>query len=686
MTRISPAAALVLVSCSKVPIYDVEAFFTLADAAWFEEEETLFLFTEVHAEQGLGEPSVIEVTYITDTERVPWTPIDELPSVHTHLPVDCGVDAMCGSNSVHVSDRPRDVRIRLRFHRDGELALEARSTYNAVDAGAAHSHRSFVVYGVFDEANERMQWRGRHQFPTLRNQRAEELGLRRTFTIRDPRYGRGENVVSKTNPYGYGVDCPARFEPTGLGELTTDERAAFYPEKLPLEAFTASLVCAQATVEDATGTFTTGAIAQKNPEVRPAFPVLRSPIRDARPVPFFLGPCERVISEEHEDMQRQRLHIANVPTTCTDDWETPGFFDDLVVRFTDAVERARPEGEDMVLVVALHRDEPGLAELLEEALARVVPAERHRSTPRLAGAFVLDSDIRSLQRLDLEPVTLWCPADLPLSELPDASSRTCAIAPDNPDLVIGPFSFGALPVLPSRAQYLDFIDTYSDAQAGRVEEIHYRVPEFAATSDHIDLGPYGTVTFLNEEVITADANDAFSFCADEESLLFQFRSNFMQSDLIDYVGYIDPYYCYLVGIPASICTAAAAGVAPVEVLPDWHELFGERTYELGIYWDFPFLLRMDYRLVGAGSISAFGLSVPFGIGSPAEAYYGTFIWTQDEFFLEDALTQCERFCDHPTFDSAGVYHVTDPFRTTYLHNCYLPVFPELGDSGFPLDP
>ena len=54
--------------------------------------------------------------------------------------------------------------------------------------------------------------------------------------------------------------------------------------------------------------------------------------------------------------------------------------------------------------------------------------------------------------------------------------------------------------------------------------------------------------------------------------------------------------------------------------------------------------------------------------------------------LENLLTQCRRFCDHPTFDSAGVYHVTDPFRTTYAQACYLPDYPALGDSGFPSDP
>ena len=51
-----------MIGCTKVPLYDVEADFSRADAAWFAEEQTLFFFYEVAAEQGIGEPSVLEVS------------------------------------------------------------------------------------------------------------------------------------------------------------------------------------------------------------------------------------------------------------------------------------------------------------------------------------------------------------------------------------------------------------------------------------------------------------------------------------------------------------------------------------------------------------------------------------------------------------------------------------------------
>lgn len=674
-----------LSSCGKVPIYDVQAGFELADAAWFAEEETLFLFYEVSAEQGLGEPSVIELSYTTDDGRLDWTPVSELPAVHPHVAVDCGTKTLCGSTSLHVPLEPRDVAIRLRYHRDGELALDADTDFNVVGPGPAHKNRSFIVYGVFDEDNQRVQWRGRHQLPTLRNHDAQNLGLRRDFLIHDQRYGTAE-ITSSENPYGYGRGCPSIFSSAGLDDVATDERAVFDVDDLPSAASDDATVCADATVTDGTGSFTTTAFARKNPQVRDAFPALRSPIRDATPIRFFLEPCDRSISSQHEAMQRQRLFMGSLPSTCVDDWQDEGFVDELVVSLTAAVEAERPAGNDMVLVIGLHQDEAGLSEVVEEALAQIVPEERDRSSPRLAGAFVFDSDIHRLSLPELEPVTLWCPAALPdedATQLPDASTLTCAIAPDNPDLELGPFSFGSLPVLPSREQYLDFIDTYSEAQAGTVQSLSFRTPEFATTSQHVEIGDYGVVTFLNDEIISADADDAFSYCVGDESYLFVFRSQIMQSDAFAALIAQD---CAAGSIPEELCTAAELGLLPIEWLGEWHGYFGEGTYELGIFWDFPFLLRMEYEIFAAGSVSAFGLSVPFGFAESGESYLGTAMWTTDEFPLEDTLTQCTRFCDHPTFDSAGVYHISDDFRSTYTSSCYLPDYPSPGDSGFPLDP
>lgn len=678
------ALALVASSCGKVPIFDVGAGFLLADAAWFAGEETLFVFYEVEAEQGIGEPSIIEITYVTDKEEVDWTVLSELETVHTHLPVDCGVNALCGSTSIHVPDEPREVAVRLRYHRDGELSLDADTVFNIVDEGAPYSNRSFIVYGVFDERNQRLQWRGRHQFPTLRNEQAEDYGLRRQFSVEDQRYGTTP-LTTNLNPYGYGSDCPEDFTAANMETVETDERAVFNTADLPLDASASAMVCASTTVTDATGTFTASALAQKNPEVSPAYELLRSPVKDATPVRFFLEPCDRVISANHEAMQRQRL-LMDERSYCIDEWEADNFVETLTADLTDAIEAERANGNDMVLVIGLHQDELGVSEAVEEALEQIVPEERHRSSPRLAGAFVFDSQARGIEISSLSSSTLWCPAELPTSfdtGSINASVLTCAILADNPELELGPLSFSSLPILTSRDHYLRFIDEYSESQAGRVQSLSFRTPEFSTTSAHTDVGPFGVVSFLDEEIFSADARDAFSYCVQDEMQYFVFRTPLMQTDI--FLDLIEDK-CEFLGLPEEICSSLQLGVLPIELLSEWHTLFGEGTYELGILWDFPFLLRMEYEAVSAGSASLFGLTVPFGFADSTEAYYGSQMWTEEAFSLEEVLTQCRRFCDHPTFDSAGVYHVTDLFRTTYASSCYQPDYPVLGDSGFPLDP
>jgi len=673
---------LATASCRKVPLFDIGATFRLADATWFQEEQTLFLFAEVDALQGISENSVFEVSFTTDAGQTPWTPWDDFPQVHTHVPADCGADSMCGSASLHVPEEPREVQLRMRYHRDGALALDSDPKVNVVNAGDPFSNRSMLVYGVFDEGNRWVQWRGRHTFPTLRNQRVERLGLRRSLVVEDQRYGTLP-PASSFNVYRYGAPCAPNMTPFPHPAVETTDRAKFNAAPLPEEAAAEPAVCGTSTVTDALGTFTAVAAARKNPEVMPAFPELRSPVRDATPIKFYLSPCNNEISAEHEAILRQRLQLQGVPTTCTDDWQRPGFVEALVVAFTDAVELEREKGNDMVLVIGLNQDEQGVSEALEDALVEVVPDERLRGSPRLAGAFVLDSTTWGLTLPRLEPVTLWCPATLSLDLIPDtASERSCPTVPDALSIKLGPFSLGSLPILPSRDQYLDFIETYSPSQAGEVTSLSFRVPEFATTTEFIGLGPMGAVTFLNDEKITASATDAFSFCIQEDPQLVLFRSDALSGLGQDNIQ----AFCEQFDLAQDFCEFAQFGAVPIDFLPDWHNVLGDENYELGIAWDFPFLLRLDYQLVTAASVTAFGVSVPFGFASEQEGTFGTLVWTADSYDLSESLDQCTRFCDHPTFDSASVYHVQDAFRTTYAQSCYRPVYPLTSDPGFPFDP
>lgn len=676
---------LALAACEKVPVFDIFAQFTISDAAWFEEEQTLFVFYSVEAEQGLGPDSVIELTYRTDTTLQDWTDVGPLPRVHTHLPVDCGEKARCGSLSLHVPLVPREVGIRLRYHREGEVVLGSTTNFNVIATGPAHSHRSLLVYGVFDGSNTQVQWRARHQFPTLRNEEVQRLGLRRTFSV-DRRAHGALSVGLEGNPYGYGVtgsDCPATMTPLPPVRVETQNRAIFEPLALPLETSPSPVVCGVSTVSHATGTFQTVALARKNPEVRDAFPLLRSPVTENVQLAFLLAPCNREISPGHEALQRQRLLLEGAEEICLDDWQSPTFPNALATVLQQRIDTVRAQGRDMVLKLAVHHDVQNgqLSLAVERALGIVLPPERDKSSPRVSGAFVFDSFGRAVSDPEVNALALWCPARFAVDDLdaiPEAEASICAIQPAFPDLALGPVRFNTLPILPTRAQYQTFVDKYGEGQAGRMLELKFLAPERTPLSENVPIGPFGTVTFFNNESFSAAPTDAFSFCermnADGQVTTppFFFRADPSMEPL------------------------------PVSALPELHSQLPFPSYQLGLFWQFPFLTLLKYETFAAGAATAYDFTVPFGLAIPGSGAAGAGLWLQGEFQLAGVLDHCTRFCDHPTFDpgipegggpksisGAGVYNVLAPFREAYRALCYGPTYPDPAreiEEVFPRDP
>lgn len=672
-----------LAACDKVPIVNINAGFTIADATWFEEEQTLFVFYTLNAEQGLGEDSVIELAYRTDALFQDWTDVAPLPRVHTHVPVDCGEKARCGSLSLHVPTVPRDVGIRLRYHRDGEVVLNTATTFNVIATGPAHTHRSLLVYGVFDSTNQRVQWRARHQFPTLRNEQVQGLGLRREFAIRDRVHGE-PGVSLEGNPYGYGITgtiCPPSMDVLPALQLKTSNRAIFESISLPVETSPSPAVCAVSTVTDATGTFEAVALARKNPEVKDAFPLLRSPITENLEVQFLLTFCNREISPEHEAMQIQRLLLDGAVEVCLDDWQNTAFTGQLASILQTRINEARSEARDMVLTIALHHDVTNgqLSAVVENALGRVLPSERDKSSPRVSGAFVFDTAGRSVVSPEVNALALWCPARFTaddLENIPNQASSVCAVQPDLPDLELGPFRFNTLPILPSRAQYLTFLEKYGDAQGGRMIDLRFLAPQRTPLSENVPYGTFGTVTFFNNESFSAAAGDAFSLCT-------QTTGEGGESVPAPPVFFrVDP----------------SMEPLPISTLPEFHAAVGAPSYQVGLFWEFPFLARLQYEVFAAGSATAYDFTVPFGLGVREQRYSGAALWEQGEFALSEVLDQCVRFCDHPTFDSAGAndspptsgtYNVLAPFREAYRTQCYAPSLPDASqkiEEVFPRDP
>ena len=661
--------ALLGAACEpKVPIVDIGATFTLAELSWFEAEETLFVFYRVDAQQGISDASQIELSYVTDDGVQAFEPLQNFASVHEHVPASCGRHTFCGSASVAVSLPPRNVRLRLRYHRDGEMTLDADVSFQQVFSGAPHTNRSAVVYGVFDEENTALQWRLRHQFPTIRNEEATALGLRRRFTVEAPRHGsllsplsdlRGENI------YGYGLfaSCPAALTPLAFDTTDTSERAVFHAEDIPDSAAASAFVCGDSTVFDATGAVSITAVAQKNPQVAPAIPELRTPIRTAERLFFFFELCGAEISDiEHRDMQQQRLLLDDSDVVCVDDFRTDGFVSRIATLLQETIDIARVDGDDMVLVIGLNRvaAERGLPTLIESALAEVITQEANQSSPHLAGAFVFDSAAFAPSDPVVNRHVVWCPSSFggfDLEEISDVPIRGCAVQPDS-TVVLGPLAISSLPILPTQAQFRTFVDRFSVAQAGRMRSMNFRAPLRTPQSFNVPVGTFGLATFFNNEAVTANAADAYSFCDAGDSAVAVFMP------------------------PAELSEEPL----PLAFLPELHAALPQAVYPVGLVWDSPYLLKLRYDVVAAGAVTVADFTVPFGLATPAESFEGSALWFQESFDLSEALLRCDRFCSHPVFDSSGVYNVRGQFNLDLRNQCYRPVYPERGDGGMPDDP
>jgi hypothetical protein len=274
--------------------------------------------------------------------------------------------------------------------------------------------------------------------------------------------------------------------------------------------------------------------------------------------------------------------------------------------------------------------------------------------------------------------TVWCPAqiDTDIEDEEDLfdiglSSLACAVPDPNipVSLGLGPFDLGILPILPTRARYLSFIDTFSEGQAGRVTDLTFRVPERPANAEHAQVPPFGSASFFNDEVISAGPDDAFSFCANDEYPGFVFRSPILQAMGFEPLDGGEP-----------------VDMLPIESLPAWHAVAKEPNYALGIVWQFPYLLQLEYEVVASVSVSVFSATLPLGFDIGQTDELGSTLWADDTFPMEKTLTQCTRHCGFPTFDSAGVYQIRQRFNPTYQMACYAPRYPERTDDGFPLDP
>jgi hypothetical protein len=359
----------------------------------------------------------------------------------------------------------------------------------------------------------------------------------------------------------------------------------------------------------------------------------------------------------------------------------------LTNRIESLINDERVVGDDMVLSIVLNREDAdeAVAAALEAILHDVLVEERSKTSPRAVGAVVYDSASFTQQFPEAKPSLLWCPAAFgvdDLAELVDPSVLNqlyhCALGLDLAVPIDLPqpldrLTIAQLPLLATRRQFTNYVARYGENAVGETTRITVLAPRRGADARDV---PLGTSLVDTEEVI-----DPFS--------------PFSSTDIATFFD--DEILTILPEEALSVCAGGASGTVvvqaatdeppqPLDALPARHAVDPRPRYQLGLRWDGAFYLRFDYRAVIGTTTEVVGLTIPFSPSLPGSVSFREELWTAASFDLRDELQKCRRFCDHPTFDSAGVYQVQTAYSPGYQNDCYAPVFPTPDDGGFPDDP
>jgi hypothetical protein len=369
-------------------------------------------------------------------------------------------------------------------------------------------------------------------------------------------------------------------------------------------------------------------------------------------------------------MQKQRMLFSSAQEICIDGLNSTQIGNELNARISSAVSEQRKQGQDMIVVLALQQENMGTADFqsIQGALEATIDAEQDKSSPRLTGAFVFDSDENARLSGTIENKVLWCPARAPDPVPPNAprpkpneSQKHCEVQTSQTTLAtLGPFSLGTIPILPTREAYLDFLNSYSKEQAGSMKDLTFLAPSQTPETQVVKLEKgKKKATFRNGEIFSARPEHAFSYCAPKgqnDNLVFRYSPTDQPRPL------------------SSLAISHLAAPSP--------------SYELGLSWSFPFLTRLTYETSLAGKATAFGASIPFGINNSSESFYGEQNWLKQTYDLSKTLVQCEENCNFPAFDSAGVYNVRKAWKELYTSICHEPLFPQgaPGQESDPYDP
>lgn len=666
------AAVALCTSCDKVPLREHVAQFEVASAHWYENERAQYVFFSV---KGLrpGQAST-EGTGLGRFEMAidggDFKPVDYAKGLHEHRLVKCGSDALCGSFSFRTEEAPRRFRIR--------YAYSAESTFGSVAAVSNEIHRadagayaqSAFVYGAFDAENRRVQARVHDNFGTPDSAHVAEFGLVRRFAVEDVRLAdigpaaQASLATETRTPFLFPASLCER-EPRGAGvETRFSGREGWQPQVLdvrspqPAACFKAKLLA-----RDGSVLREAQALARRNPELTGSTLSLRSPVRTATKIPLVLSYCtdqpggESLVSAPFLNYQRYILGVGSAPIdACFAVGLEDRFAADLGRAIESKVRAARAAAADrsdfVFAVVMHHRLAPIVSrfhQIVATTLQNKISEEQRLASPRLAGAFVYDSQAANARPIAPGPGVIWCPrlgGDGSAGAPSEGSLNGANCTPTSGGRVeLGPFNFlVAMGPFPTMTAFLEYRARYGEE--GRVGSPRLQMRAVHASEASQSDG--SSSTFLDGQSVTAAPGESVRFCRERDS-----------SYLLDSLAFRRQGAAAEPAMDVSQAQTLLARPAEAVVL------------NVGLRWSHPFFGALEYDSPIRGRV--FG-TIPIEDNVRSAQQFGDARWTRPRWDVGPLIQRCLRHCSHPYFDEAGVYQVQSAWIAG--RSCPQPKYPE----------
>lgn len=661
----------------KVPLNYSPREIELVASHWYENEKVTYLFFKIRGAAKIDSLDLMEWTLVdseSSEQQSLYQPFRPESAVHEHRLVPCAQD-LCGSFSVYSKQAPRKARMRLKYHAKSLLFAESETVVNSHSDDGTSNSFSQLLFGTFDALNTHLQIHTLANFGTPLNGEISSYGLTRRLRInggaayhwtkttldQQRRLLRTPTLFSQT-PCDQWAEKDPRLQISNHWDFTT--RSESLPLWIPISLTSANEapgVCFRAEFLDQKGqTLTSGVlIGRKNPEVL-ALPLkIKTPLQPARSIPIILSYCEKQGAETPAmtsilflEYQKFILQAQGQSTDlCFNVGQEETFEGKLKGLLADKLRKAKASAvsqRDFIFTVILnHRQNSefqGFQEIVASQLHLLIESERLKQSPRLVGAFVYDSDAHFQTPQLAHQNIIWCP-QMPLQPSSATNERfdagiNCLV--NDAEMLKSSLLNFLIPMgpFPSLTTYENYWNQYGDK--GFIRDPQFEVKSVTVNALTVqDLKE--RTTFFESETLHLEPSEGLRLCFENDfknSLLphLRFRS-LQESDKILTANELIPY-----------TAESALGI----------------SLQLGIFWEYAFYGGIRYNTPVSGSV--LGL-IPFEKSFKSYTILGDQKWQLSEWNLNNYFQKCQRFCDHPFFDEAGIYQLNERWKTPSALHC-----------------